>query len=98
MSLFNTIQYSGNTDYQPPKISSSTRRKLESLGIDPALMTSEAQALSLIERRNSEKSFEEYALQNNVQEKSVESIETDSSGLYSAMNYQANNTRYFLGI
>lgn len=61
MTTLGSIKYSDNSGYQQPNISASTRRKLESLGIDPALVTSESQALSMIAARQSEKSFEQYA-------------------------------------
>ena len=97
MTSLNFIQYNGVSDYQKPKISASTKRKLESLGIDPALVTSETQALSLIAKRQSEKSFEEYALQQPEPQTNNEHLNSDSE-LYSALSYQANNTRYMLGI
>ncbi len=65
MSLLNSINISnGNSSVQnKSNISASTRRKLESLGIDPTLVSSETQALSLIAARQSEKSFEVYTAQ-----------------------------------
>lgn len=97
MTSLNSIRYNGVSDYQKPKISASTKRKLESLGIDPALVTSETQALSLIAKRQSEKSFEEFAVEKT--EPQIDYKQSDlSSELYSAMSYQANNTRYMLGL
>lgn len=80
MTTLNTINYS-NSNYNQPQISASTKRKLESLGIDPTLVSSESQALSLIAKRQSEKSFEQYAVeQNNVEPEQTQpnnSTETD---------------------
>ena len=64
MSLLSSIKYGNNAgDYNRPQLSASTKRKLESLGIDPTLVTSESQALSLIASRQGEKSFEQFAVQ-----------------------------------
>lgn len=104
MTFLSSVKY-GNNGYDYPKslISASTRRKLESLGIDPALVTSETQALSMIAERQSEKSFEQYAVQNKPQEQTnLKTHNSDSSTtdaeLYSAMSLQAHNTRYMLGL
>ena len=98
MTSLNSIRYNGVSDYQKPKISASTKRKLESLGIDPALVTSETQALSLIAKRQSEKSFEEFAVEKPEPQTDNYKQSDLSSELYSAMSYQANNTRYMLGL
>ena len=171
MTSLSSIKYSDN-NYQQPHISASTRRKLESLGIDPALVTSESQALSMIAARQSEKSFEQYAVyktdnntdtqnQTNTSESDLiaeakslaeqlgvsidndftfeeitaeisqaisdlinksandpialqraqqyqvqlsqltdefNSVSSSTTDLYSAMNFQANNTRFMLGL
>ena len=170
MTSLSSIKYSDN-NYQQPRISASTRRKLESLGIDPALVTSESQALSMIAARQSEKSFEQYAAyktdstdsqnQTNTSESDLiaeakslaeqlgvsidndftfeeitaeisqaisdlinksandpialqraqqyqvqlsqltdefNSVSSSTTDLYSAMNFQANNTRFMLGL
>lgn len=101
MAFLNTINYSEGSNFKKPYISASTKRKLESLGIDPTLVTSETQALSLIASRQSEKSFEQYTKQINSigspQAESSSKSET-TSDLYSAMNYQANNTKYMFGL
>ena len=76
MTSFNSIGYG----YQP-QISSTTKSRLESLGIDPSLATSETQAQALIAKRELEKCFEEYtAIQNAKQaepEEQKNSTETD---------------------
>ena len=99
MTLLSTIKYGSTNEYSKPQISPSTKRKLESLGIDPTLVTSEAQAMSIIASRQNEKSFEQYA----QAEKQADNTKkySDSStdaGLYSAMSLQASNTRYMLGL
>ena len=77
MTSLSSIKYGNtNANYQASQISASTRRKLESLGIDPTLVTSESQALSLIATRESEKAFDLYATQ---QEQPVEEQPSNSS-------------------
>lgn len=97
MTTLNSINYS-NSNYNQPQISASTKRKLESLGIDPTLVSSESQALSLIAKRQSEKSFEQYAVEQNNVEPEQTQQEIPTSELYSALALQANNTRYLLGL
>lgn len=77
-SSLSSIGY-GNSNYQQPQISASTKRKLESLGIDPMLVTSESQALSLIASRESEKSFDIYANGQEEQPKAENTNSTESS-------------------
>jgi len=78
MSSLNSINYSNGTSYNKPQISASTKRKLESLGIDPCLVTSESHALSLIAARQSERSFEQYAVSKQNQD-NVENNQTNKS-------------------
>ena len=77
-SSLSSIGY-GSGGYQQPQISASTKRKLESLGIDPTLVTSESQAQSLIAARQSEKSFDVYANGQTEQVKEESSNSTESS-------------------
>ena len=53
------LNYSNN-NLQKHVMSASTKRKLESLGIDPTLVCDESQAKSLIQTRETEKSFKHY--------------------------------------
>lgn len=79
MTLLNSINYNGVSNYQKPAISASTKRKLESLGIDPNLVTSETQALSLIATRQSEKSFEQYAVSSDTSKTEQKNNSSESS-------------------
>lgn len=79
MTLLNSINYNGVANYQKPTISASTKRKLESLGIDPNLVTSETQALSLIAARQSEKSFEQYAVSSDTSKTEQKNNSSESS-------------------
>lgn len=72
MTSFNSINYSRG-GFQQPQLSSSTKNRLESLGIDPSLVTSETQAQAVIAKKELEKCFEEYAaIQNAKQEEPTE--------------------------
>ena len=172
-SSLSSVGYSNNNpEFQKTTLTASTKRKLESLGIDPTLVSSESQALALIATRQGERSFEQYAVQqtennsNNTQQSnstesdliseakslaeqlgvSVENgatfeeitasisnaiydminrsandpmalqraqqyqvqlsqlttqyndVSSSTTNLYSAMSFQANNTRYMLGL
>jgi len=99
MNSLNSLNYSNNSNYQQPKISASTKRKLESLGIDPTLVASESQAQTIIKVREVERSFREYdkPQELNINEELINPTE-NSESIYSAMSYQANNIRYLLGL
>ena len=94
MTSLNSINYNNSAEYHKPQISASTKRKLESLGIDPNLVTSEAQALSLIAARHAEKSFEQYAV---VQEPAQQTEQTNSSSESSLVS-EARSLAEQLGI
>lgn len=94
MTSLNSINYTGSADYKKPQISASTKRKLESLGIDPNLVTSEAQALSLIASRQSEKSFEQYA----TDTKTVQNTEQKNNSSESSLISEAKSLAEQLGI
>ena len=91
-----SIKYAYSNESGQTKISPSTKRRLDSLGIDPTLVTSESQAMSLISLRKSEKSFHSFTEQEKIH--SRDDIKTSDTGLYSAMSLQAHNTRYLLGL
>ncbi len=94
MSLLSSIKYGNNNQtVQPNQISASTKRKLESLGIDPALVSSESQALSLIASRQAEKSFDVYAAN---QEKPAE--EQNGTSSESSLISEAKTLAEQLGI
>ena len=78
MTSFNSIGYSA---YPQPHLSGSTKSKLEALGIDPSVVTSETQAQAVIATRELEKCFEEYTAMQNKQaaekEEQTNTTETD---------------------
>lgn len=84
MSLLSSIKY-GNSqaEYKQGQLSASTRRKLDSLGIDPTLVTSETQALSLIATRELERSFEEMAASNEPKTDTPQQKSSSESSLIS---------------
>ena len=94
MTSLNSINYNNSVDYKKPQISASTKRKLESLGIDPNLVTSETQALALIASRQSEKSFEQYA----VSQEPVQRTEQNSNSSESSLISEAKSLAEQLGI
>ena len=49
MALLNTIYYTAAGNYQQLQVSSSTKRELEALGIDPSTVASESQARQIID-------------------------------------------------
>ena len=62
MALLNTIYYTAAGNYQQLQVSSSTKRELEALGIDPSTVASESQARQIIEEIQQEESlFEQMA-------------------------------------
>ena len=91
-----SIKYGNINGFNQPKITPSTKRKLESLGIDPTLVTSESQALSLIASRQAEKSFQSFTEQKEINPEPVK--QTEQTDNYSAMLLQSNNIRYLLGL
>lgn len=100
MNSLNLMNYSNN-NLQKHVMSASTKRKLESLGIDPTLVCDESQAKSLIQTRETEKSFKHYeqTIQPEIksEEKKNPELNLDSE-FYSAMTYNANNIRFLLGL
>ena len=96
MSLLSSIKYGNNAgEYNKPQLSASTKRKLESLGIDPTLVTSESQALSLIASRQSEKSFEQFAVQ---QEPKQDDNKVNNSSSESSLISEAKALAEQLGV
>ena len=174
MALLNTIYYTAAGNYQQVQITTSTKKELEALGIDPSTVVSESQAREIIEEIHQEESLFEQMAQEQPEEveqgeqqppatsvtniiaqakilaeelgipldndMTYEEIKTEifyavedlffyagedqelsqqaqyyqmqliqiddqynivhssNSGLYSAMDFQANNTRYMLGL
>ncbi|GEM_PF-1093739 len=80
-SSVDSVQYSNNVSYNNNKqqLSASTRRKLEALGIDPTLVNSESYAQSLIKSRESQRSFEQYTVQNAENEKADSTQKSNSA-------------------
>lgn len=174
MALLNTIYYTAAGNYQQVQVSTSTKKELEALGIDPSTVVSESQAREIIEEIYQEESlFEQMAQEQPEEAEPVEQpqvttsvtdviaqakilaeelgiplendatydeikmeifyavedmffyagedpelleearyyqvqliqiddqynvVHSTNSGLYSAMDFQANNTRYMLGL
>lgn len=174
MALLNTIYYTAAGNYQQVQVSTSTKKELEALGIDPSTVVSESQAREIIEEIHQEESlFEQMAQEQPEEAEPVEQpqvttsvtdviaqakilaeelgiplendatydeikmeifyavedmffyagedpelleearyyqvqliqiddqynvVHSTNSGLYSAMDFQANNTRYMLGL
>ena len=59
ISNSSSVNTSSYTEKYKAQLSSSTKRQLETLGIDPSSVTSESQALALIKTKQSDKKFED---------------------------------------
>ena len=59
ISSTSSVNSSSYTEKYKAQLSSSTKRQLEALGIDPSSVTSESQALALIKTKQSDKKFED---------------------------------------
>ena len=59
ISNSSSVNTSSYTEKYKAQLSSSTKRQLEALGIDPSSVTSESQALALIKTKQSDKKFED---------------------------------------
>lgn len=79
ISSTSSVNSSSYSEKYQARLSSSTKRQLEALGIDPSTVTSESQALSLIKTKQSDKKFEDAMVSKTEASQASESQESSET-------------------
>lgn len=87
----------------PDKLSEQTKRKLIALGIDPSTVSSESEALQLIESIERKKEVQNVDNESNskstvTEEEEVHTKKRNEEAIFSMFNMTANVNRFMLGL
>lgn len=87
----------------PDKLTEQTKRKLIALGIDPSTVSSESEALRLIEAIERKKEVQKVDNESNSKniisnEEEVNTKKRNEEAIFSMLNMSANVNRFILGL